>query len=293
MSMPKRDAAPAAYSMLQLEAGLSTTSFTSKSSNDSDTSDQLVTQERQVTMQSGKCTRHLCQFVDPLLTVLQVAPVQGHPSIMDATQHLPPQNFASVVPGVYRSSYPQAHDLGYLKTLNLKTVVTLVEKEIPEGYRAFLDESGIKHIVFGMAGTKKADIPLPMMSSIISLISDKQNHPMLVHCNQGKHRTGCVVGVLRRFHGWDTQAILDEYTSFAEPKVRPTDVQYLREFQLVNLRHIVAHGQDSVESTLSINHFVLLYVVVVACIILWILTAYGVVSLPIFEPPVRPRVSEI
>ncbi|KAF3013243.1 hypothetical protein E8E14_007609 [Neopestalotiopsis sp. 37M] len=274
MSMPKRDAAPAAYSMLQLEAGLSTTSFTSKSSNDSDTSDQLVTQERQVTMQS-------------------VAPVQGHPSIMDATQHLPPQNFASVVPGVYRSSYPQAHDLGYLKTLNLKTVVTLVEKEIPEGYRAFLDESGIKHIVFGMAGTKKADIPLPMMSSIISLISDKQNHPMLVHCNQGKHRTGCVVGVLRRFHGWDTQAILDEYTSFAEPKVRPTDVQYLREFQLVNLRHIVAHRQDSVESTLSINHFVLLYVVVVACIILWILTAYGVVSLPIFEPPVRPRVSEI
>ncbi|KAI4600475.1 hypothetical protein KJ359_000830 [Pestalotiopsis sp. 9143b] len=273
MAAQKRDA-PAGYSPLQLEAGLSKTSLTSsKSSSENSSPDQLVLEARQVTLQPG-----------------QQAPGQAP---MGA-----PQNFALVVPGVYRSSYPQLHDLTYLKSLKLKTIVTLVDKEIPDGYRAFLDDNGIKHIVFGMAGTKKADIPLPMMRSIIGLVTDPQNHPMLIHCNQGKHRTGCVVGVLRRYNGWNTQMILDEYTSFAEPKVRPTDVHYLREFQLTQLANIRqvglrGGGEDCSESTLSMNHFVILYALVIGVIIFWILTTYGVVSLPIFEPPRRPRVSEI
>lgn len=34
-----------------------------------------------------------------------------------------PVNFGVVVPGVYRSSYPKADDYGFLKGLELKTVV--------------------------------------------------------------------------------------------------------------------------------------------------------------------------
>jgi tyrosine-protein phosphatase SIW14 len=204
-----------------------------------------------------------------------------------------PQNFGLVIPGVYRSSYPQAEDFDYLQGLKLKMIVTLVEKEIPEGYQMFLTGNGIRHLVFNMAGTKKADIPLAMMQSIISLITDKQNHPMLIHCNQGKHRTGCVVGILRRYHGWDVDSALDEYVRYAHPKVRPTDVHYLREFQLANLGQTVVQRLDYQETSLSVTHFVILYVVIVVGLAAWVFTANGVVSPPFFERPRRPRVSEI
>lgn len=34
-----------------------------------------------------------------------------------------PDNFGEVIPGVYRSSYPKIEDFGYLRDLNLKTIV--------------------------------------------------------------------------------------------------------------------------------------------------------------------------
>lgn len=34
-----------------------------------------------------------------------------------------PVNFGTVIPGVYRSGYPQTEDYEYLKTLGLKTVL--------------------------------------------------------------------------------------------------------------------------------------------------------------------------
>jgi tyrosine-protein phosphatase SIW14 len=48
---------------------------------------------------------------------------------------------------------------------------------------------------------------------------------LLTHTWQ--HRTGCVVGVIRKLYGWDTAAAIAEYESFANPKPRETDVNYL------------------------------------------------------------------
>lgn len=156
-----------------------------------------------------------------------------------------------------------------------------------------MDSNGIRHVLFDMAGTKKADIPLAMMRSIIGLVADKTNHPMLIHCNQGKHRTGCVVGVLRLHHGWDRDSALDEYHKFAHPKVRPTDVQYLREFQLANLRQGSAQRLEHRDTSLSIGQYILFYVIVVLGLLIWILSVYGVVPFPLFDPPLRPKTSEI
>jgi tyrosine-protein phosphatase SIW14 len=39
------------------------------------------------------------------------------------SEHPLPLNFGVVVPGVYRSSYPKAHDLPFIKDLKLKTIV--------------------------------------------------------------------------------------------------------------------------------------------------------------------------
>lgn len=124
---------------------------------------------------------------------------------------------------------------------------TLVKKdEIDQDLQTFVTSNGIRQIVFNMKGTKKEAIPLATMKSILDIILNRQNHPLLIHCNHGKHRTGCVVGVVRKISGWDTQSVVDEYRSFAEPKIRECDVEYLRAFQVSTLResgdHLSGHN---------------------------------------------------
>lgn len=108
---------------------------------------------------------------------------------------------------------------------------TLVSKDFPAGYKSFLDANGIKHHVFNMAGTKKEAIPLETMQGILDLVMNPQNRPLLIHCNHGRHRTGCVVAVIRKVSGWQLTPILDEYKHFAEPKVRDCDLDYITAFE--------------------------------------------------------------
>ena len=71
---------------------------------------------------------------------------------------------------------------------------TLVQKDFPEGYPKFIAQNGIKHQIFDMKGTKKQEIPIKTMKSILRLVLDRQNHPLLIHCNQGRVSAGgCVL----------------------------------------------------------------------------------------------------
>ena len=49
----------------------------------------------------------------------------------------------------------------------------------------------------------------------------------IIHCNQGKHRTGCLVGCLRKAQRWSLVAILDEYRLSAGRKARIVDQQFI------------------------------------------------------------------
>ncbi|KAI0428772.1 tyrosine phosphatase family-domain-containing protein [Xylaria sp. FL1042] len=158
--------------------------------------------------------------------------MRGHPT---PTIYQPPVNFATVSEGLYRSGYPETADYPFIQSLKLKTIVSLVNKELPDGYQTFIQDNQITHKIFAMAGTKKEEIPIEMMRSIYTVVSDRKNYPLLIHCNHGRHRTGCVVGVLRKSNQWSMKRILDEYTTFAESKVRDVDIKYLADFELSNL----------------------------------------------------------
>ncbi|KAK4655869.1 tyrosine-protein phosphatase siw14 [Podospora pseudocomata] len=157
----------------------------------------------------------------------RILPTEGRPS-----------NFGVVVPGVYRSSFPQSEDYGFIEGLKLKTIVTLVQKEFPQGYDKFIERNGINHCVFDMKGTKKQAIPIATMRSILRLVLDRRNHPLLIHCNHGKHRTGCVVGVVRKLSGWELGNVLSEYKKYAEPKVRDCDVNYITGFEPADISNL-------------------------------------------------------
>lgn len=162
-----------------------------------------------------------------------------------------PVNFGEVVPGMYRSSYPKPENYTFLGKLGLKTIVTLVDKNFTEGYSKFMEANNIQHHVFGMKGTKKEEIPLATMEAILRLVLNRANYPLLIHCNHGKHRTGCVVAVVRKILGWNSARVVQEYKKYAGVKERACDVQYIRAFQLTSLNRLLSdealHVQDLVD----------------------------------------------
>ncbi|KAI5786051.1 protein-tyrosine phosphatase, partial [Pyronema domesticum] len=134
---------------------------------------------------------------------------------------------------VYRSSFPKPENFEALKRLGLKTVLTLVSDPYPEENRQFLQDNGITHIQIGMPGNKETQVtPVSdeTISEALDVILDCKNHPILIHCNKGKHRTGTVVGCLRRILGWTVLDSVDEYRHYAGLKVRPHDMMKIRSF---------------------------------------------------------------
>jgi tyrosine-protein phosphatase SIW14 len=65
------------------------------------------------------------------------------------------------------------------------------------------------------------------MLSALSVVLDAVNHPVLVHCNKGTHRTGCVVACLRKHQRWSLTSIFAEYRRFAGTRVRVLDQQFI------------------------------------------------------------------
>jgi tyrosine-protein phosphatase SIW14 len=49
-----------------------------------------------------------------------------------------------------------------------------------------METNGIKHIVIDVQSTKKVNIPLAVMKSVMEVALDRRNYPMLMHCNHGK-----------------------------------------------------------------------------------------------------------
>ncbi|KAI9216538.1 tyrosine phosphatase family-domain-containing protein [Blastocladiella britannica] len=88
------------------------------------------------------------------------------------------------------------------------------------------------------------DIPEDKIIAALAVLMDERNHPILIHCNKGKHRTGCLVGCLRKLQHWSHTAIFDEYRRFSHPKARSMDQQFIELFDadkawaVVNKRHV-------------------------------------------------------
>lgn len=74
------------------------------------------------------------------------------------------------------------------------------------------------------------DIPEDTICRALTVLLDKRNHPVLIHCNKGKHRTGCLVGCLRKLQHWTFVSIFDEYRKFSHPKSRSMDQQFIELF---------------------------------------------------------------
>jgi tyrosine-protein phosphatase SIW14 len=63
---------------------------------------------------------------------------------------------------------------------------SLVNRDFSPEFRDFMKFSGIRHCTIEMEGTKKVAIPDAVMKSILKVVLNQENHPLLIHCNHGK-----------------------------------------------------------------------------------------------------------
>ena len=118
-----------------------------------------------------------------------------------------------------------------------------MDSEPGEGYSQWL-ASGVQQFRVDIAPNKKGSVSsTDSLCEALLHVLDAANHPIHIHCNQGKHRTGCVVACLRKVQGVPLPAILAEYVDYSSPKQRPGDEALIRDFDPASLyRFVLARG---------------------------------------------------
>ncbi|GAB4859399.1 Tyrosine-protein phosphatase dsp1 [Ancistrocladus abbreviatus] len=153
---------------------------------------------------------------------------------------VPPLNFAMVDNGVFRSGFPDSANFTFLQSLGLRSIVCLCPEPYPKANMEFLKTNGIKLYQFGIEGYKEpfVNIPEDTIREALKMVLDVRNHPVLIHCKRGKHRTGCLVGCLRKLQKWCLSSIFDEYQRFAAMKARVSDQRFIELFDITSVKHL-------------------------------------------------------
>ncbi|KAI3404501.2 hypothetical protein KGF56_002693 [Candida oxycetoniae] len=162
---------------------------------------------------------------------------------------VPPLNFSLVEDGIYRSGFPMPINYPFLQQLNLKTIIYLgdlghhqnlrVDKkkkvkkdkdgtmEILNQYIQWIEnQNTIKFHNLLVESSREPfnkleeyEQTLASLTLALQLILNKSNYPILIHSNKGKHRTGLLVGLMRKLlQGWCLSGIFEEYERFAMGK---------------------------------------------------------------------------
>jgi tyrosine-protein phosphatase SIW14 len=179
------------------------------------------------------------------LTTIVVALVVAVPLLYSSHRQTSMRNFRVVEDGVlYRSGQlsPAAFER-VLDEYGIKLVITLRTARDPampypdDWERRLCESRNLKHVrivprVWGPDG--KGSIPADEnVKKFLELMDCKDNHPVLVHCFAGIHRTGTMCAVYRmEFHKWPVDRALEEMQICGfEPEDMHEHIEgYLRSF---------------------------------------------------------------
>ncbi|KAF4369377.1 hypothetical protein F8388_019602 [Cannabis sativa] len=125
------------------------------------------------------------------------------------------------------------------KASNEDQMQYLCPEPYPEENLKFLEANNIRLFQFGIEGKTEPTVSLlkDAIMDALKILVDVRNHPVLIHCKRGKHRTGCLVGCLRKLQNWCLASVFEEYQRFAGVKSRETDKKFIESFDVLSLRH--------------------------------------------------------
>ena len=114
-------------------------------------------------------------------------------------------NFTKVSDGLWRGGQPSAESFAKLKTMGVRTVVSLRTFDVDQ---RLLEGLGFKylHISFKAGHPETEDVV-----AFLKTVEDPANRPVFVHCKWGTDRSGMMTAVYRIVvEGWSKEEALDE-----------------------------------------------------------------------------------
>ncbi|TKY84673.1 hypothetical protein EX895_006575 [Sporisorium graminicola] len=167
----------------------------------------------------------------PTILPSLLTPTSADPSL-SSTLIVPPLNFSMVSRGIYRSGHPNERNFEFLRRLNLKSVLYLGTEDYRANMTSWTASQNIQTFHLRLAINKEptAEMDEADVVKALQLILRPENWPILIHCNKGKYRVGCIVGLVRRLQGWSHTSIFEEYSRFAGTKI--SDLEFIEVFDL-------------------------------------------------------------
>lgn len=154
---------------------------------------------------------------------------------------IPPTNFGIVEEDLYRSGMPNELNFPFLERLQLRTIIYLSTEDPSDKFSDFIDDHDI-HVI-NLSSTESITPWKPMdeelVLSAMEILLDGANYPIYVLCRQGRHRTGTVIGCMRKLQMWSLSSIFEEYHRHAEMKGRLQNEQFIELFD-TDLIHVPA-----------------------------------------------------
>ncbi|KAJ9475535.1 putative tyrosine-protein phosphatase OCA1 (putative) [Pseudozyma hubeiensis] len=175
----------------------------------------------------------------------------------------PPALFASVAPIIYRSATPTPSNHSFLRTLQLRTILSLTAELPSPSLVAFCQRHNIQFLHFGLRRWGSASLTSSSSSSppaspmldlsflhtstltttsssptltedlvkdSLQLLLTSSHHPILVTDTSGIHEIGVLLGCLRKLQRWNFATILLEYRHFAGNRARATNERFVEMF---------------------------------------------------------------
>jgi len=141
-------------------------------------------------------------------------------------------NFGMVADDLYRSGQPNELNFPFLEKLQLKKIIFLAPDDPSQQFLNFVDDQEIELVHLGMDTQQNPWNPISedIVISALRIILDPSNYPLAVMCNLGRHRTGTIIGCLRKLQRWNLTSIFEEYRRYAGSKVRLLNEQFIELF---------------------------------------------------------------
>ena len=142
------------------------------------------------------------------------------------------ENFGQVTDFYYRGGQPRGDEYNQLAGIGIKTIIDL--RDDPKDYaKGLTEQAGMKYVNLPL---NDKDYPPPdTASKFLSLVNDRENWPVYVHCAGGRHRTGAMTAVFRMtVQGWDAGRAYEEmkdydfYTRFGHKVMKRFVFDYYR-----------------------------------------------------------------
>ena len=142
----------------------------------------------------------------------------------------PPINFAWVEEGVCRCGEPSEVNYPFLDQLSLRRIIYLAPNDPPQHLHDFVEDNDIEFVRLDPRSARNTILTESIVVYALKFVLDKTNYPLAIMCNFGRHRTGVLVGCLRKLQKWSLTSIFEEYRRFAEGKFSLMHEQFIEMF---------------------------------------------------------------